>query len=189
MLSAPNTGNLMNPWDNALRLQAEATQLAKIQLMQNLLQVISTNPLPNTKESNLLGSNFSPFEGILNVASTSYSNPNFTPPEFLNPVVTQQPPNEFQAIANSWECYEDGFSSEVLNINNNSLSNSYEIQTEKPLPELVSVSPECSGANQMESKINPNYISTQSPTSSIFEAWREFMDDETFGSDWKNILE
>ncbi|KAK9275060.1 hypothetical protein L1049_022318 [Liquidambar formosana] len=181
MLSVPNFGNLMNPWSNVLRLQADATQLAKIQLMQNLLRVINTtSPLPNMVESNFIGSqNLTPFEGLLNGTST----------EFQNPVLTPQPTSDYQPISNPWAGFEGGFSSEVFNIDNNSLSNSYDIQTEKSLPVSVSASPECSSANQMESNIDPTYISTQSPTSSVFEAWREFLDDETFGSDWQDILD
>ncbi|KAK9274597.1 hypothetical protein L1049_021846 [Liquidambar formosana] len=181
MLSVPNFGNLMNPWDNALRLQADANQLAKIQLMQNLLHVRSTtSSLPNMTESNP-----SYFEGLPNGTSTFYGNPNIAPPEFPNPGVTpyDQPLSDYQPISN----LEGGFSSEVHNINNDSLSSSYEIQTEQPLPVSVSVSP--NAVNQMESTINPTCISTQSPTSSIFETWREFMDDEACCSDWKDNIE
>ncbi|KAA8525860.1 hypothetical protein F0562_007715 [Nyssa sinensis] len=100
LLSAANWLNLMNPWDSGLRLQADATQLASIQLLQSILQTINTSPLPNMDETSLLGS--------LNFTQT--------PLEYLNLITTPPPSNGYHAISNSM-----GFKPEFLSPINYSL--------------------------------------------------------------------
>lgn len=65
LLSPPNLFQSLNPWNNALGLQSNATQLAKLQLLQNMLQVMNTSHFQNIPQNNLLGSNnFSQFDGL-----------------------------------------------------------------------------------------------------------------------------
>ncbi|XP_034674156.1 transcription factor MYB41-like isoform X2 [Vitis riparia] len=194
LLSTANFSNLTSPLEDALRLQTDATRLTKIQLLQNILQIINTG---STLSRNIEGASHqwsrnltpTPLEGFVNGTSTLYTeDPILAPVEFPNPGVTPGSHNDYQAISNSWACIGGGFGSEVHNFNNNCSSSSYDIQAEQPLPALVSVSPECSSVNQTESKMNLPCISTHSSTSNIFEAWGELMDDETSVSYWKDIL-
>ncbi|KAF8379052.1 hypothetical protein HHK36_028479 [Tetracentron sinense] len=198
LLAAANLSNLMSPWDNALRLQADATQLAKIQVLHNLLQIMNTSALPNMEAINLLGSapfrdnqlneylgSNSQFEGLLNGLHGFYPNPTQIPSNFTN----FGAPSDYQAIANSNVCFEGGPTPDVLNSNNHHFSGSYSDPTPiTPIPALISASPEYSMVNQMESKINPTDISTHSTTSTTFEAWGELMDDDANESYWKDIL-
>ncbi|KAJ9707211.1 hypothetical protein PVL29_002281 [Vitis rotundifolia] len=194
LLSTANFSNLTSPLEDALRLQTDATRLTKIQLLQNILQIINTG---STLSRNIEGASHqwsrnltpTPLEGFVNGTSTLYTEyPILAPVEFPNPGVTPGSHNDYQAISNSWACIDGGFGSEVHNFNNNCSSSSYDIRAEQPLPALVSVSPECSSVNQTESKMNLPCISPHSSTSNIFEAWGELMDDETGVSYWKDIL-
>ncbi|XP_057468690.1 transcription factor MYB93-like [Actinidia eriantha] len=56
LLAAPNFGNSVNLWDSSLRLQTDGTQLAKIQSLHNILQVLSSTPPPTMEALHLLGS-------------------------------------------------------------------------------------------------------------------------------------
>lgn len=187
LLGAANFGNLMSPWSSALTLQADASQLARIQLLQNMLQVINTSTLLNMDNVNgLLGNqNLNPFEGLVNGTNTLYNNkePFLTGhEEYINPGVIPQAPSNSSG-------FEGGiFDLEVVGASNNSsLSSS---ACENPLPALVSGSPGTYTVNQKESnKSDPNQFSNQSATSTIFEAWEKIMDDETGDSYWKDILE
>ncbi|KAA8522032.1 hypothetical protein F0562_012654 [Nyssa sinensis] len=174
LLSASNLGTLMNPWENALRLRADATQLANTQLLQSIWQVLNTSPLPNIEETSLLGST-----------------------ELLNPIMTLPPSHGYHAAdgANPLACFEGGFNPEVQSLNNNSLNNIYDIRTENSIPALASLSPSFGQTyfvNQMESKMNPTYLSPHSPTSTststIFETWEKLMGDEANCS-WKDIIQ
>ncbi|XP_059639153.1 transcription factor MYB93-like [Cornus florida] len=178
MLSVAALPNLMNPnWDSALRLQADATQLAKLQLLQNILQFINTSPLPSTiEETGLLGSH--------DLNHTQFSS------ELTNPITTLPP------IANSLACFDQVGSynqSDVLNFNSNGLNYTYyDAQTDQnSLPPLVSASLETSFNDPMKSNTNLTHLSTHSPTStstsnSVFEAWEKLLIDE---ATWKDILE
>jgi myb proto-oncogene protein len=113
--ASANVGNLMNPWGNGLGLQPDPSHLARIQLLQNLLQVVNT--------STAILSN--PFEGFIN--GWEYMNPGLLIP---------QAPSNSQEIANSW-----ANTAEVNNIGvkNSSLSES---PAENPsMPALVSAPP------------------------------------------------
>ncbi|KAE8055649.1 hypothetical protein FH972_012476 [Carpinus fangiana] len=113
--ASANVGNLMSPWGNGLGLQPDPSHLARIQLLQNLLQVVNT--------STAILSN--PFEGFIN--GWEYMNPGLLIP---------QAPSNPQEIANSW-----ANTAEVNNIDvkNSSLS---ENPAENPsMPALVSAPP------------------------------------------------
>ncbi|XVF11070.1 hypothetical protein REPUB_Repub07fG0237800 [Reevesia pubescens] len=180
LLGAAQLGNLMNPWDTALKVQADATQLAKAQLLQNLMQIMNTNKLANVEgtASGFLGSqNPYPFEGLLNGTTSSQSAQELTPTpqNFRNNAGANAIPQTSSDLENPWPYFQGGFNNESsLDMNNQSLSNSFE-QTENPLPELVSGSPETSPINQMENKT---------------EVWEKLiMEDEADDSYWKEILE
>ncbi|XVF52329.1 hypothetical protein PTKIN_Ptkin05aG0009900 [Pterospermum kingtungense] len=174
LLCAAQLGKLMNPWDTAYKLQADAAQLAKAQLLQNLMQIINTNKLGSQ--------NPNPFEGLLSETSTLFA-------QELTPTPQNIPHNagaiNDQAIENPWAYFQGGFNYEGLDMNNqNSLSNSFEQKAENPLPELISGSPVTSPINQMENKADTTQDST------IYEAWEKLiMEDEADGSYWKEILE
>ncbi|KAF8412797.1 hypothetical protein HHK36_000767 [Tetracentron sinense] len=157
---------------------------------------MNSSALPNMQEINFLGSSSfrdnqiieylrsnSQFDGLLSGLLGFSPNPSQIPSNFSN-----LPPNNYQAIANSSACFEGVPTPDVLNRNNPHLSLSYAIQDPKPIPALVSASPECSAVKKMESMINPTDISTHSSTSTTFEAWGEVMDDEASESYWKDII-
>ncbi|XWS49272.1 hypothetical protein CRYUN_Cryun13aG0149800 [Craigia yunnanensis] len=188
LLCAAELGNLMNPWDTAFKLQADAAQLAKAQLLKNLMQIMKTNKLANVENAGFLGSHHPyPFEGLLNATSTVSA-------KELAPT-TQNIPNDAGAIPqtssdyqltveNPWAYFQGGFNNENLDMNNQSLSiNSFE-QLENALPELVSGSHDTSPITEMENKTDT------APDSTIYEAWEKlFMEDEADGSYWKEILD
>lgn len=201
LLAAANFNNLMNiPWaDNALRAQLDAT---KLQLLQNIIQVLSTSPPPSMEASynnnnNLLGSNIrdqqlyeylrmdSQLEGLLTGGQLA----GFAPHDiaqiqsnFPNLETSSRPPlSDYCAPLKDSKVVDDQFvSSYAVNPSSNTL------------PPLVLASPDqCSTENQMGIKINPNEISNHSSTSTSFEVWADLMDDDE-ASDinyWRDIIE
>ncbi|OMO77337.1 hypothetical protein CCACVL1_15070 [Corchorus capsularis] len=168
---------------------ADAAQLAKAQLLQNLMQIVNTNKLPNVDAiSGFLGSeninNPNPFQGIMNIGTTTFSAKEQIP-------VAQNVQNNgganvipqttsssggYQAVENPWGYnYQGGFNyDQGLDMSNNqSLSNSPE--PENQLPELVSGSPVASPANKNDA----------APDSAVYEAWEKLIMED----DWKDILE
>ncbi|XP_015897505.4 transcription factor MYB93 [Ziziphus jujuba] len=220
LLTATQFGNTINttsPWDNALKLQADAAQLAKLQLLQNLLQVINTatsstsatvtNPQfpfmdqnSGTSISNLLGSqNFNPILGLLNGTSNNMMNTGAA--DFVPQYYEYSNNNgSSQGVIDTWGSpelgggleYLDGSVKAMADSNNNNDNNgSYEI---KPLPELTSSPSDHShgtsaGTNQMEESKSDIDHTHESSTSTIFEAWEKLMDDEDSETYWKDILE
>lgn len=64
--------NLINPLESALRLQAELTEMAKIHLLQNIIQVLNTPPFQTFQENlpmQQLYNNVSPYDILTNVTS------------------------------------------------------------------------------------------------------------------------
>ncbi|CAK9173412.1 unnamed protein product [Ilex paraguariensis] len=178
LVSTPNFNNLMNPWDNALRLQTDATQLAKIQLFQNILQIINTIPLSNIEQTSFLGSqNYAQIDGLLNGTRTVYTTEQSQSPfKPSNLGFTPQVFNDYSVITNSLALSTGGLRQEVLDFNDNI-----------PLPALVLETPESSIVNRMEST-EPAYFSAHSPTSNFFEEWEKLMDDEASSSSWRDII-
>ncbi|XVF42899.1 hypothetical protein PTKIN_Ptkin01aG0403000 [Pterospermum kingtungense] len=214
LLSAANFSNLINiPLDNALRLQSDAAQLAKIQLLHNILQVLGTtastsaSTTPTTMEvMNLLSvptfqENHQLYE-LLRINSQLQGNSNlpfgFAPHEltqlqsnFLNSEASQHQPQFSE--------YHQPMKDTKLSSNNNidQFASSYSspaIPTSTPsqLPALVPASPDVhrqTTVNQTENKINPNDISNPSSTSTTFEAWGDLMDDEASETYWRDIID
>ncbi|PIA58596.1 hypothetical protein AQUCO_00500496v1 [Aquilegia coerulea] len=206
LLAAANLSNLMNPWDNALRLQADAAQLAKIQLLHSLTQVLNTSTAPpNMDLLNQLGSapvqdyllneylrSNSQFDGLANghhPLGLNVTDPNQNLSSFSN-LVAQQPNHEYQAMANTFSRLEGEPNSNMSNIDNYHLSSSsHSIASANTIPALVSASPESSIVNQTESKVNPNdIISTHSSTSTTLEAWFNLDDEANNDYYWKELL-
>lgn len=178
IISAAPFGNLMNPWDNI-------AQLAKIQFLQNLLQILnasSSSLVPNMDSTTitLLGSqSLNPlFQGqINNTQVVSPQDASLSPGSI--PEATDQ---DLWVLADSWKCSGD------LDAFSNSFNGS--CYPEKTLPQLVSVSNEMNTISQMESKGNTTHhpSTSSSPASSTFEDWKKLLDDESSDSYWENIL-
>ncbi|GLT80576.1 hypothetical protein SLA2020_520090 [Shorea laevis] len=168
LLFAPQISNLisLNSLDTALKLQADhAAQLAKIQL---LLQIINTNTntlLPNidsTAAAALLRSqNLHPFDVLANG---------------INNNQTPLPLSNSSALNENSKAYFD--------MRNKSLSGSSDVEAGNSLPALVSESPETCTTDNNQGETQPN-----TNDSSIFEAWQKFMDDEASGTYWKDVLD
>ncbi|KAJ7943848.1 transcription factor MYB39-like [Quillaja saponaria] len=190
LLGMPNFGNSTSPWSNSLGLQAD---VAKIQLLQNLLQVINTNTLLNMQNSTSLLENHSlnPFEGHVNGTAGNLNNkePLLRVQGYPNPDLFPQAYGYSQAMNKSWADLEGGYNPEEVFRVSTSLSTSHETQSEKLFPALVSASRGTCTTNQMENSGNPSLASTSSPSSTIFEAWEKLLDDETSDSYWKDILD
>ncbi|XP_021287206.1 transcription factor MYB39-like [Herrania umbratica] len=189
LLCAAQLGNLMNPWDTVFKLQADAAQLAKAQLLQNLMQIMNTNKPANVESAaGFLGSqNPYSLEGLLNGTSTLSAKEQTPQTQNIqnSAGAIPQASSEYQAAEDPWAYFQSGVNYESLDMNNQSFSNSFE-QTENPLPKLVSGSPETSPINQMENKTDT------APDFSIYdyEAWEKLiMEDEADSSYWKEILD
>ncbi|GFZ15463.1 myb domain protein 53 [Actinidia rufa] len=179
LLSPSTFGNLMSPLDNA-------SQLAKIQLLQTMVQLLNPPPLPNVLETSLLGPrNISKFEGINDPpqpqALFDFPNLGVNPHQLLN---------NFPNVADSVALFEGGFQLPEGFVSLNSDYCGDERENVNALPALVSACGE-SSVNQTEEskKMNPMYDSTHySPTSNMFEdTWEKFLDDEA-NAPWKDML-
>ncbi|XP_061340583.1 transcription factor MYB53-like [Gastrolobium bilobum] len=204
LLAATNFVNsFTNTWDiNALRLQSDATQLAKLQLLQNILQVLGSNPTSNLELLNPFGPSSSVPDGFLhevlglnqsmlqNLCNSSAGFPSQNQPNFQSfEAPHQQQPAQLNGHhhmnggSSSSSCMKSQKVEEQVDATNSSstLFNS--------LPNLVSASPECSTVKQMENKVNPNECSNPSSTSTGFEMLGDFMYEEVSDAYWKDFIE
>jgi len=184
----PNLANLINPWDNinnnALRLQPNVAELAKLQVLQNIFQILNTgNSLPNMDQITPLN------PGILmhphaNDLLDNSSNPNPTCPS-----------SQFGIgqVPKSGEC-STWASMDAVNCNNKSSLGSLD---ESRLPSLVNISPEPSTMDrqkQIDSNTNStNYGSGSSEltaaTGDLFEGLEKLLDDDgNSDSFWKDFI-
>ncbi|XP_010274278.1 PREDICTED: transcription factor MYB39-like [Nelumbo nucifera] len=210
LLAITSLNNLMHPLD-ALRLQAEAAQLARNQLLQNLLQAVNGSTPPNLGAVlNLQGSSspnqgYNPaeypqpntqLEGLVNNNLQAQALPTANPlapalhhahqmsTNFANSGVIQQPSNDGLIPENS--AYFGGVCSTLINneyVNNISNNNLNSSDGIEQMPPLVSASPEME-----EMKPHTNICDPPS-TSTTFDTWGELnLDDD--GSDyWGDMLE
>nr|URY18766.1 MYB protein [Zanthoxylum bungeanum] len=180
--------NVPNLDINALKLllHSDATQLAKIQLLHNILQVLSPNPLQNIEAMiiNLVGSSL-PFDHGINGNVPFGFPPQEAPNQILSNLLNFDASQLLPHLGDNYyqptnTCSSTQFGSSYAH--NTPTSN-------QPLPALVSA--DCSTVNnQIETKINPNDISNPSSTSTTFEAnWGDFMDDEATHSYWKDFID
>ncbi|KAF5729731.1 hypothetical protein HS088_TW20G00095 [Tripterygium wilfordii] len=156
-------------------------QLAQIQLLQNLLQLM--NPSTTTLSSGPQNPN------LLNLIASSIN----TPHEGLlnNPlsITPQAEPNESQFSIG--EYFEGGFGLIDLETNTKSLgSTSFDVKAENStIPALVEASPM---ENKSSSTPTSHLSSTASPADNdFFDGWEKFLDDGDGASDsyWREILE
>lgn len=204
LLAATNIfSNFTNTWDiNALSMQSDATQLAKLQLLQNILQVLGANPTSNTELLNPFGPPSSLQDGFLNeVLGLNQSKlqdlcngfPSQNQPNFQN---FEAPPHQQQTLPSGFQhmsgcrnssCMKSEKVEEQLDA---PYSSSSSTQLFNSLPNLVSASPECSTVKQMENKGNTNECSDPcNSTSTTFEMWGDFMYEEVSEAYWKDLLD
>ncbi|KAL2518305.1 myb domain protein [Abeliophyllum distichum] len=168
----------INPWENALEFHADQAN-QKIQVLQNILKVLSTSPLSNTG-ANCLGESYNLIQsggcinGIdpLHLQELSYPlSPNLGSIESV--------PEPFGTIyMNSMETIPEN----LVNQTNGIRSTSNE---EYSLPALVPATTETCTANLMNS-INSMHIPNQTIASNCIETWGNLIDDSS-SSLWKDI--
>ncbi|KAL9666019.1 hypothetical protein QQ045_000341 [Rhodiola kirilowii] len=209
LLATPNLAGLMNnssnnPWDNlsALRVQADAAaQLAKAQLVQNLIQAMNITNTQNTPFGTSRDFTSS-LQGLLHSHSGSYDTNNnnaLSSKQFVNTSLTHQVSDEFNhGVANSWATsFEEGNKVNAENCGTLSTNNSpyYQVDNDQKssLPALVSVSPDCTSGYQIETSKNQNQSSSSnmfsscfSPTSSYLQSWAELLGDEAVNDSFIN---
>ena len=183
LLAAANICNLMNPWDNALRIQAEAAQLAKLQLLNNLLHVMSNNggQVPNMELlNNPLTGSFANRDYLLNqleqpssqldglVGNLATVTPSQAP--IFNLSQQRMTQDDYQAISDSCLGFEGELNSKVMNNNHlvaagsSSFGMSPESGSSDFIPALVSASsPDSSTANKQQTE-NQMFMNIQTST-------------------------
>lgn len=202
LLAANNIGNLRSHFDNALKLQADAANLAKLQLLQGLVHVLTsgattapttTPPPPNLDLiSALMGG--SPqtslwnkqYEGImLNSNSNLMSGL-----AFMNPLNSFL--NGDGAVAAATAPVEGSSSSGQVGLGSTNGASASNMDLYTPLasnftPSLVSASPaSCGGVNPINSS---DGSIGESPTSAPFDGWESLnLDDLNTELGWKDVL-
>ncbi|KAG5592562.1 hypothetical protein H5410_043076 [Solanum commersonii] len=144
--------NLMNPFESALRLQAELTEIAKIHIIQNIIQVLNTPPptlIPSLQENNY------PMQQCYNNIIAPYDQ-----------ILT----NELSPISNN---LSDNMVVNSSILENNMINNVDNNSEYSSLPSLVPVTPENSVPfdQQIIDMINPSYYDD-------FYALEKILDDE-----------
>ncbi|KAG5087536.1 hypothetical protein AAZX31_01G016100 [Glycine max] len=198
LLGTSNLSSAMNTtWgNNPLGLQPDITQLAKIQLLQNLLQLMNNYSFVNVGNNPYLLSN--PNLNPLFLNGTNLFQTNKEPhvvfsgsEEYANPGLYSQAQSECsqQDVSKSWADLEGGSIPQDTDYNKiSNTTTSRENQAENPLPALVAFSTKMGTFNQMDSNIAQT--STESPSNTFFDDWEKLLDDETSGrSYWKEILD
>ncbi|KAI3859912.1 hypothetical protein MKW92_042899 [Papaver armeniacum] len=203
LLVAANILNLMNPLDNATRIQADAqAQVSKIQLLSNLLQVMtngassSTQPpnmellnqlrlVPNRDTNNLFNQYLEPNSQLLNTLGYLPSSSSQTPPPYnFSTSKHSDVTNDNENIpAEDADCYrfEQGSSSisnNYLTDDDHNMNVQHYLNSPVYIPALVSASPErnINNINKPDTR-----TATNSSTSTTFETtWGELnlQDDE-----------
>ncbi|XP_041012388.1 transcription factor MYB53 [Juglans microcarpa x Juglans regia] len=204
--------NLANPWvDNVLRLQSDATQLAKIQVLNNIIRVLSSAPAPTMEAINHFRSSSilpdqqqlyeylqmnSKLEGLLVNGSIGFpSTHDQMQSKLTNYEANFQLPQlsgdhqHAQNIINGLKNYTSSNSDCVDQVANSS----YSIPPSNVLPNLVSASPDqCSSiVSQIENQINSNDIISNDPSSisTTFEPLGDILENEASDSYWKDFIE
>ncbi|XP_020229967.1 transcription factor MYB53 [Cajanus cajan] len=184
-------GTSMSPWTNPLGLQADVnTQLAKLQLLQNMLQLVnSTNSLVNMGNPYLFSNQ------ILNGTNTfQVEDSIMRGQECVNPASVSlsqtHSDSSHQNIPKPGTEKESETNHEVLGYNQN-INTLLQNEAENLLPALVATCPKKTTLSQMDNNFNAAQKSTESPFSTTFEACEKFLldDDETNVSYWKEILD
>ncbi|KAF7829208.1 transcription factor MYB39-like [Senna tora] len=164
------SSNNMAAWDksniNPLNPQLDiTTQITKIQLLQNLLQIVNTNPYLSVS-----GINHSPNPLQLE----GYANSNVG---LLYPQPHAQSLEAISTLSTDHGGRLCGFNNNNNNNNNNNIPHQkQQYSSEMALPALVSA------GEQVSTHHSPD-------TSTFFEGWEKFLLDDASASDWKEILE
>ncbi|XP_027347244.1 transcription factor MYB41-like [Abrus precatorius] len=169
-------GSSMSPLNSPLSLHEDITQLAKLQLLHNMLQLMKNTSLINMGIPYLLrNQNLNPLPTLIKGTSIDQTKePILIGQEYANP--TGNNPGLLFSQAHG----EPNLG--VLGYNKSSI-NLQENQAENLLPALVASCPRTINFNQIDRNFN-----TAQMSSSTFEAWEKFLiddDDGTSGSYWK----
>ncbi|MCL7043761.1 hypothetical protein MKW94_011219 [Papaver nudicaule] len=217
LLVAANIFNLMNPWDNA-SLQADAhAQLAKVQLLNNLLQLVSNGgsssvqppnlelinhltSAPNRDTNYLINQDLAPNSQPLNVNSTTTtttlgysSNPSSQTPALYNFSTSKysNPTDTSTVPVEDADCYrhEQGSSSRMGSnyLSDDNINIQHYLRSPEYIPAFVSASPE----RNMKNIIPETITTANSSTSTTFETTtlNPQDDEETILNDyWTDIL-
>lgn len=178
LLGMSNIGTAFG--NNPLGLHQDITHLAKIQLLQNMLQIMNTNNsfVNMSNPYNPLGNNI-PSLNPFNM--------------FLSGTNTIQTKEEY-AMSSLYSNGQSELSQQAVSIGGLNLqeidyskmkSISCENREEIPLPSLVASSPRKGTFKQIESGCDK----AQTSNNTIFDDWEKFLDDESNGSYWKELLE
>ncbi|XP_072994703.1 transcription factor MYB53-like [Typha latifolia] len=202
LLAAANLGISTRNWDNALKLQADAAHLAKLQLVQSLLQVLTnTSTTPNMDLVSLMSSaslrNLRPnddlmqlnrqYEGLVNGSLGLQTPIASASAEAEASILNNNNSGYSQPFSNFQDCCSDA-GEVVTNVDCSSLSSSFfELQTSNSAPSLVPASPE----NNQGELINSSEPSLSSQNSTPFDGLEGFLLDHDLNPDfgWKDILE
>lgn len=202
LLGMSNLGTSMSPWTNPTSLQTDVTQLAKLQVLQNMLQLMNNTSLISMTNPYLLDNqilNPPSLDTFLHGTNTlQVRDPMLRGPEYPNPIGNNisdpfsQTPSDYsqQNIFKSGIEKENETSHQEVRSYTKNINTSQQNQAENLLPPLVASCPRTTTFNKMQRNYNEAQKSTESPFST-FEAWEKFLieDDEASGSYWKEILE
>ncbi|KAE9596930.1 hypothetical protein Lal_00007871 [Lupinus albus] len=190
LIGMSNFGNPMSAWGNPLGFHADVTQLAKLQQLQNLLQIINNNSFVNMGNPSFSGNpSLNPLDAFLNGTNIIQTKE----PAFLRGQGYANPGLFSQAHSDSSKSWTDveGVSTNHQEFDYNKVSSntSLENQEENPLPALVAFSPKMETFSQRDNGFDKAQTSIQSPSNTFFNDWEEFLDNERSGSYWKEILD
>ncbi|XP_014523159.1 transcription factor MYB41-like [Vigna radiata var. radiata] len=180
---------------NALRLQSDATELAKLQLLHNMLQVLVASPASNLDLLNPFGSSLP--DEVLGLDQSKLQNLYNSSTGFLsqnqsNFFQSFEAPPQQQTLPTGYNHMNGGSNRSCMKSEkvDEQLDVPYSFSTAlDSLPKLVSASPECSTGKHMENMVNPNEFSDPSSTSTTFEMWGDFMYEEVTDAYWKDLID
>ncbi|XP_059669419.1 transcription factor MYB41-like [Cornus florida] len=209
------TSPLTNLWDqlNALfMLQSPAdhhhhdtTQLARTQLLHNILQALastsSTSPPPTIQALNDLIGHQQLYEYLRPLMNSQLDQGPTGPVSFdpnYSAQILQSGPTNFPNLELLLDQYQQPMVTSKFEVftgdHNNNDSNVTTPIGNSSFPALVSASPESYTVNQMQNKNKINHPThhLSNPSSSTwtnFEAWEELLDDEAAHSYWRDIID
>ncbi|KAG0502870.1 hypothetical protein HPP92_002942 [Vanilla planifolia] len=206
LLAPSNSGSgAANTWDGALRFQADAAQVARMQILQGVLRALVasspstsiTYPSLDTVNS-LLGSSLAPLRNLTDMLQLSrqleaLSNGSLALHRDLNQMassgimegaVALQTPSGYHAFPP--QDAENQGQNLLFHSDNKSLA------VDDSTPSLVSASPESTSVDQKQDQMNTNEFSaSNSAMSTQFDAWDALNpgDPDACELGWKDILE
>ncbi|XP_074315732.1 transcription factor MYB92-like [Silene latifolia] len=183
-----NLGPIMNPWDinNSLRLQPNVAELAKLQVLQNIFQILNTsnnnnnnNSLPNNMVQTTMPLNLGMIPNMNALGNINGNNScstsqgyNHVPYDVLNPShVTSEKYDSTLESFPSLDTYNN------YNNDKSSLSSSYETLDENKLPSLIESNTNSTNGSSAYTPVNGDF----------FEGLEKLLDDGN--SDlWKEFI-